>query len=188
MRRDAGRNGSKPGSPRGFARAIAAGAPGDPAFSLGLVGVTIGLFLLLSGCSGTGRTVILSPSESNVRYSSALVTEDRSGMPVPAEVSREFRSALATFLYDRGPFFHGPELRIVYRITGYHSPGEGVSSEGKEEAGTGSVTVEVRFYNFVEKEIASIRAEGDAREAGRIDQAVRECARQVALYARQNFR
>ena len=132
--------------------------------------------------------MILRPSESDVRYSSVLVTEDGSDPLVPAEVSRNFRTALSAYLYDRGSFTHGPELRIVYRITGYPSAGEGVTSEGKETIGTGAVTAEVTFYNFVEKEIASIRAEGDSRDAGRIDRAVKECARQVALYAKENFR
>ena len=54
-----------------------------------------------------------------------------------------------TYLYNRGPFVHGPEMRIVYRITGYPSSGEVVSSEGKKTIGIGSVTVEVKFYNFV---------------------------------------
>jgi hypothetical protein len=50
------------------------------------------------------------------------------------------------------------------------------------------VTVDVTFYNFVEKEIAWIQAEGYTGESGRIDRAVRECARQVALYAKRNLK
>jgi len=172
----------------GLARTITSGWPGNPAFSLGLIGLTIWFFLLLCGCSANGRTVILRPSGSNASYSSVLVTEDGSDPLVPPEVSRDFRKALSTYLYDRGPFFRGPELRIVYRITGYPSAKEGGSAEGKEDPGTRAVTAEVTFYNFVEKEIASIRAEGDVGDAGRIDRAVRECARQVAFYAKRNFK
>jgi hypothetical protein len=116
-----------------------------------------------------------------------MVREDGSDPLVPAEVSRDFRMALTKYLYDRGPFVHGPELHIVYQITGVPSTGEGVSSVGVETIGTGSVTAEVKFYNFVEREIASIQVEGDARDASRIDRAVRECAWQVASYAKRNF-
>jgi hypothetical protein len=176
------------GSPRRAGWAIPASLPGNPAFSMGLVGLTIWFFLLMCGCSGTGRTVILRPPESNVRYSSVLVTEDGSNRFVLPEVSRDFRTALETYLCDRGPFVRGPELRIVYRITGYPSSGEVFSFDRKETIGTGLVTAEVKFYNFVEQEIASIRAEGDARDAGRIDMAIKECARQVASFIKQNFR
>lgn len=188
MRHDgsAGRGGG--GSFRHAGRAAAMGLPGNPAFSLGLIGLTIWFLLLSCGCSANGRTVILRPSESDARYSSVLVKEDGSDPLVPPGVSRDFRMALSKHLYDRGAFVHGPQLRIVYRITGYPAAPVESSAEGKEDPGPGAITVEVRFYNFVEKEIASIRAEGDAGDTGRIDGAVRECARQVALYAKQNFR
>ena len=166
---------------------VASGLSGNPAFSLGLIVLMIWFFLFFCGCSGKGRTVILRPSESNVRYSSVLVTQDGSDPFVPPEVSRHFRTTLETYLYDRSSFVRGPGLRIVYRITAYPSAGEMVSSEGKQEPGMGPVTAEVTFYNFVEKEIASVRAEGDIRDADRIDKAVKECARQVALYVSRNF-
>ena len=188
MRHDVRRKRWEDGSPRRAGRAITASLPGNPAFSLGLVGMTIWFFLLMCGCSGTGRTVILRPSESNVRYSSVLVTEDGSNRFVPPEVSRDFRMAIETYLYNGGPFVHGPEMRIVCRITGYPSAGEVVSSEGKEAIGTGSVTAEGKFYNFVEQEIKSIRAEGDARDAGHINRAIKECTRQVASFTKQNFK
>jgi len=123
MRQDVRRKRREEGSPRHAGRAITASLPGKPAFSLGLIGLTIWVFLSLCGCSGTGRTVILHPPEANVRYSSVLVLEEDSGTFVPAQVSRDFRMALMTYLYDRGPFVHGPELRIVYRITGFPPAG-----------------------------------------------------------------
>jgi len=172
----------------GLERTITSRLSGDPAFSLGLIGLMIGCFLFLYSCSGNGRTVILRPSETNASYSSVLVIEDGSDPIVPLEVNRDFRNALLTYLVDRGPFVHGPELRIVYRITGYPSEKEGNSADGGKNPVSGAVTVEVTFYNFVEKEIAWIQAEGDTGDSGRIDRAVRECARQVALYAKQNFK
>lgn len=188
MRHDVGMRRGEDGFPRRAVRAMPMGLPGNPAFSLGLIGFTIWFLLLFCGCSAKGRTVILRPSESNASYSSVLVTEDGSDPLVPPEVSRDFRMALSTYLYERGPFFRGPELRIVYRITGYPSAGEEDSAGGEKDPGPVAVTAEVTFYNFVEKEIASIRAEVDAEDRGRIDGAVRECARQVALYTKQNFR
>ena len=135
MRQDVRRKRREEGSPRHAGRAITASLPGKPAFSLGLVGLTIWVFLLLCGCSGTGRTVILHPPEANVRYSSVLVLEEDSGTFVPAQVSRDFRMALMTYLYDRGPFVHGPELRIVYRITGFLPRGVKILPGGRKNPG-----------------------------------------------------
>lgn len=171
----------------GLDRKITSGLSWNPAFSLGLVGLMIWSFLLLYGCSENGRTVILRPSETSASYSSVLLIEDGSDLLVPSEAKRDFRNALSTYLYDRGPFIHGPGLRIVYRITEYPSAKERGSAEGKEDPVMGTVKVEVTFYNFVEKEVAWIQAEGDIGDKGRIDRAVRECARQVALYAKQNL-
>jgi len=172
----------------GSERTITLGLSGDPAFYLGLIGLMVCYFLLLYGCSENGRTVILRPSETNASYSSVLVIEDGSDPLVPHEVSRDFRNALSTYLIDRGPFVHGPELRIVYRITEYPSENKGGSADWENAPVSGTVTVEVTFYNFVEKEIAWIQADADTGDSGRIDRAVRECAWQVALYAKRNFK
>ena len=187
MRHGVGRKGREDGSSREPERAITLGLPGNAARSVGLVGLTVCLLLLSYGCSAKGRSVVLRSSESHSGYSSVLVTQDGSDPSVPPEVSRDFRNALTTYLYEHSSFVHGPELRIVYRITGYPSAGEEIASGERNESGIGSVTAEVTFYNFVEKEIASIRAEGDARDADHIDKAVKECARQVALYVNRNF-
>ena len=187
MRHDARVNRRGDGSPRRAGWAITSSLHGNPAFSLGMVGVTIGFFLLMCGCSGTGRTVILQPPEANVRFSSVLVLEEDSGTFAPGEVSRDFRMALMTYLYDRGPFVHGPELRIVYRITGVHPAGQETPSGGKEKPGKGSVTAEVTFVNFAGKEIASIHAHGESGDQGSVAEAVKECAWQVASYAKRNF-
>src|SRR4030065_1068032 len=91
MRQDVRRKRREEGSPRHAGRAITASLPGEPAFSLGLVGLAIWGFLFLCGCSGTGRTVILHPPEANVRYSSVLVLEEEFGMLVPGRISRDCR-------------------------------------------------------------------------------------------------
>ena len=145
--------------------------------------------LAWSGCSGTGRVDVLRPSDTTGWYSSALVTEEGSLETVPGEVRRDFRSALTRYLYDQGPFRRGPDLRVVYAITGYHHAVVGGDDRrGKEVPPRGSVTVDVRFLNFVEKEIGSIRATWDTGENDTLDEAVEGCARQVASYARRTFR
>jgi len=142
----------------------------------------------LCGCSGSGRVEILRPSEGKGYYSSALVTEEGSLGSVPEGVREDFRSALTRELFDRGPFSQGPELRIVYAITGYRPPKEEIGPEGNREWISGFVTAEARFFNFLEKEIGSIRASWDTGDWGTLDEAVEECARQVASYARRQFR
>jgi hypothetical protein len=154
---------------------------------MGMVGLTIWVLLSLCGCSGTGRIEILRPSEANVRYSSAIVAEDGSHVSVPGEVKKDFRLALTRNLFERGPFGHGPGLRIVYAITDYHLAEKGSSPDGKKASGTESITAEVRFINFVDKEIGSIRANWESGESGSVDKAVMECAKHVASYTKQNF-
>ncbi len=140
------------------------------------------------GCSGTGRVDVLRPSDTPGWYSSALVTEEGTLETVPGEIRRDFRSALTRYLYDKGPFRRGPDLRVVYAITGYHhAVAGGGDPKGKEAPARGSVTVDVRFLNFVEKEIGSIRATWDTGEHDTLDEAVEGCARQVASYARRTF-
>ena len=174
-------------APMPAGRAITANWHTNPWFHRGMAGLTIWVLLSLCGCSGTERTEILRPSEANVRYSSAMVAEEGSHVSVPGEVTKDFRLALSRYLYERGSFGHGPELRIVYAITDYHLTEKGISPDGKKVAATESITAEVRFINFVEKEIGSIRTHWESGESGSVDKAVKECARQVASYTKRNF-
>lgn len=168
-------------------RAITANRHTNPWFPLGMVGMTIWVLLLLCGCSGTGRIEIVRPSEANVRYSSAMLEEEGSHESVPSEVRKDFRLALTRNLFNRGPFGHGPGLRIVYAITDYHLTEKGISPDGKKTSGTESITAEVRFINFVDKEIGSIRTHWESGKSGSVDKAVKECAKHVASYTKQNF-
>lgn len=174
-------------APMPAGRAITAGWHTHPWVHLGMAGLTIWVLLSLCGCAGTGRVEILRPSEATARYSSAIVAEEGSHASVPGEVIEDFRLALTRYLIERGPFGHGPELRIVYAITDYRPAGQGISADGKEASDTASITAEVRFGNFVEKEIGSIRVHWASGESGSVDKAVKECARQVASYTKQNF-
>lgn len=160
---------------------------GNPGVRAGAAGLSIWVLLSLCGCTGSGRVQTLRPSEGMGRYSSAMVMEEGSLGSVPDRVREDFRSALTRDLFDRGPFSQGAELRIVYAITGYHPAEEGTGPEGNKKAGTGSITAEARFFNFLEKEIGSIRVSWDTGKWGTLDEAVEECARQVAYYARRQF-
>lgn len=160
-----------------------------PNLRLGAASLIFWVALTWCGCSGTGtgRVDVLQPYKGIGRYTSALVTEEGSLESVPGEVREGFRLALGTYLFEKYPFNRGPELRIVYAITGYHrAMGEG-GTEGKDGSARGSITAEVRFLNFVGKEIGSIRSTWDTGESGTLDKAVGECARQVASYAKRKF-
>jgi hypothetical protein len=187
MRRIMGPNSRETRAPMPAGRAITANWHTHPWFHRGMAGLTIWVLLSLSGCSGAGRTEILRPSEGNVRYSSAIISEEGSHVSVPAEVKKDFRLAFSRYLFDRGPFVHGPDLRIVYAITDYRLTEKGISSDGKNTPGAESITAEVRFINFVEKDIGSIRSHWDSGKSGSVDKAVKECARQVASYTEQHF-
>jgi hypothetical protein len=113
--------------------------------------------------------------------------EEGSHGSVPGEVIKDFRLALTRNLIERGPFGHGPGMRIVYAITDYRPAEEGISPDGKEVSVTESITAEVRFINFVDKEIGSIRTHWESKDSGSVDKAVKKCAKHVASYTKQNF-
>jgi len=116
-----------------------------------------------------------------------MVMEEGTLGSVPDGVRREFRSTLARYLYERGPFRQGPELRILYAITGYHPPEERIGPDGEKIAVAGYLTADVWFFNFVEKKIGSIRSHWESGKSGSMDKAVAKCARQVASYAKRTF-
>lgn len=161
--------------------------PGKSGFRSGVSALSVWVLLSMGGCSGSGRVEVLRPSGEGVRYSSAMVTEEGSLESVPEGIRRDFRATLDRYIYDRGPFSQGPELRIVYAITGYRPPKEEIGPEGNRERISGFVTATVRFFNFLEKEVGSIRASWDTGERGTLDEAVERCARQVASYAKKKF-
>jgi hypothetical protein len=155
------------------------------------IGLSILLMVTLSltGC-GAGRTMVLVPAETPDKFASAEIIEDKPTVNVPADVSASFQAKLAQLIYGQDGFTRGPGLKIRYRFVQFN-PGSQFSRwfwGGIGSAGKGSMTVEVRFLNSSDKELAKTQSEGEITSGafgGSFDFAVQKAAEEVAEYAKR---
>lgn len=156
----------------------------------GIIGMFILLMLILSltGC-GAGRTMVLAPAETPAKFPSAELYEDKATVTVPADVSASFQAKLAQLLYGQDNFTKGPGLKVRYRFIQFN-PGSQFSRwfwGGIGSAGKGTMTVEVRFLDSSDKELAKIQSEGEISSGafgGSFDFAVQKTAEEVAEFAK----
>jgi hypothetical protein len=116
----------------------------------GIIGIFILLMLTLSltGC-GAGRTMVLAPVETPVKFTSAELYEDKATVNVPGDINASFEAKLAQLLYGQDGFTKGPGLKIRYRFIQFN-PGNQFTRwfwGGIGSAGKGSMTVEARFLD-----------------------------------------
>jgi hypothetical protein len=157
----------------------------------GIVGIFVFLMciLSLSGC-GAGKTMVLSPIETPVKFTSAELYEDKATVNVPGEVSASFQAKIAQLLYGLEGFTKGPGLKVRYRFIQFN-PGNQFTRwfwGGIGSAGKGSMTVEARFLDSSDKELAKIQSEGEISSGafgGAFDFAVQKTAEEVAEYAKR---
>lgn len=156
-----------------------------------LIGIIIVLILNLSltGC-GAGRTMVLAPAETPVKFSSVELYEDKPTVSLPGDVSASFQAKLAQLLYEQDGFTRGPGLKIRYRFIQYN-PGSQFTRwfwGGIGSAGKGSMTVEARFLDSSDKELAKIHSEGEITSGafgGSFEFAIQKTAEEVAEYAKK---
>lgn len=147
------------------------------------------IIFLSSGC-GAGRTIVMTPAETSETFSAAEIVEDKSTVSVPAEVNASFATKLAQLIYNEGGFSRGPGLTISYRFIQYN-PGSQFTRwfwGGIGSAGKGTMTVEARFLDRNNRELAKIQAEGEITSGafgGSFDYAVQKTAQEVATYAKR---
>ncbi len=155
---------------------------------LQIFGILI-ISLWLCGC-GAGRTMVITPAEAPDKYTAAEIIEDKSTVSVPAEVNTSFQTKLSHLIFTEGGFTRGPGLKISYRFIQYN-PGSQVTRwfwGGIGSAGKGTLTVEVRFLDQNNKELAKIQSEGEITSGafgGSFDFAVQKTANEVAAYAKR---
>jgi hypothetical protein len=155
------------------------------------IGLSILLMVTLSltGC-GAGRTMVLVPAETPDKFVSAEIIEDKPTVDVPGDVSASFQAKLAQLIYGQDGFTRGPGLKIKYRFIQFN-PGSQFSRwfwGGIGSAGKGSMTVEVRFLNSSDKDLAKTQSEGEITSGafgGSFDFAVQKAAEEVAEYAKR---
>jgi len=146
----------------------------------------------LMGC-GTGRTMILKPSETRIRVSAVNASEANSPLSVPTELKAVFQKKLDEFLYSEKAFERGKELNIRYRFIQF-DPGNQFTRwfwGGIGNAGEGSLTIETKYFDSTNNELATIHTEGRIGSGffgGSFDDAVEKAAEKIAEYTKINFR
>ncbi len=151
--------------------------------------IMVALALCLTGC-GAGRTMALAPPETVAKFQSAEIFEDKPTVDVPGEVSSSFQAKLSQELYGEGGFTKGPGLKIRCRFIQFN-PGSQFTRwfwGGLGSAGKGTMTVEARFLDSSDKELAKIQSEGEITSGafgGSFDFAVEKAAHEVAEYAKK---
>jgi hypothetical protein len=147
---------------------------------------------ILAGC-GVGRAMVVKPPEAKLRVNSIQVMEGNSPVPVPADVKMTFTDKLNQYLYGEGGFQRGAELKISYRFIQY-DPGSQFSRwflGGIGNTGEGSLTVEAKYLDPSDKEVATINVEGRIGSGffgGALSEAIDKAAEKVAEYTKTNFR
>ena len=127
------------------------------------------------------------------RVASVEAFEGNSSVSVPAEVKSEFQEKLNELLYEEGAFQKGPDLKIKYRFIQF-DPGNQFTRYllgGIGNTGEGSMTIEVKYFDAADKELATIQSEGRIGSGffgGDFSFAVEKAAEEIAEYAKLNFK
>ena len=130
------------------------------------------------------------PVETPVKFTSAELYEDKATVNVPGDINASFEAKLAQLLYGQEGFTKGPGLKIRYRFIQFN-PGNQFTRwfwGGIGSAGKGSMTVEARFLDSSDRELAKIQSEGEISSGafgGSFDFAIQKTAEEMAEYAKR---
>lgn len=109
------------------------------------------------------------------------------------DVKATFQQKLEEYLYAEKTFDKGKELTIKYRFIQF-DPGNQFTRwfwGGIGNAGEGSLTVEAKFYDADNQELATIQSEGRIGSGffgGDFSYAVDKAAEKIAEYTKVNFK
>jgi hypothetical protein len=157
------------------------------------IAMSIFAALAVSAGCGVGRNMVVQSPQTRIRAASAVAAENNSPVGVPAEVKTEFQSKLEKYLYGENGFQQGQQLKIRYRFIQYE-PGSQFGrwfSGGLGNMGEGSLTIETKFYDSADKELATIQTEGRIGSGflgGSYGEALDKAAEKVAEFAKTNFK
>lgn len=147
---------------------------------------------VMAGC-GVGRAMVIKPPDARLRVNSVEIMEGNSPVAVPAEVKATLTDRLNHYLYGEDGFRRGKELKISYRFIQY-DPGSQLTRwfwGGIGNAGEGSLTIETKYFDSSDKELATINVEGRIGSGffgGALSEAVDKAAEKVAEYTKATFR
>ena len=153
--------------------------------------ILIGLMLLAS--CGAGRTLVMVPLSTSLRVASIEITEGPSTVTVPDDVKRGLKNKLQELLHKDGAFRKGQDLWLSYRFIQFN-PGNQFTRwfwGGIGNAGEGSLTVEVKYFDGASRELSTIHADGKIGSGffgGSFDLAAGKVAEEIADYTMRTFR
>lgn len=154
--------------------------------------VVIAGLVLLMGC-GAAKTLVMAPPATKIQVAAVEVAEGSSTVNVPDDIKKAFHDKLTQLLYEEeGGFRRGTELKVRYRFIQYN-PGSQFTRwfwGGIGNAGEGSMTVEAKYFDSTDQELASIQAEGKIGSGafgGSFNFAVEKTAEEIAVYTKQSF-
>jgi len=147
---------------------------------------------LLAGC-GAGRTMVVKAPDATLKTGSVTVSEDGSPVKIPDEVRAAFQEKLTDQLYKDGAFIAGPGLQLQYRFIQFN-PGNQFTRwfwGGIGNAGEGSMTIQAKYLDDQNRELAAIQAEGRIGSGffgGAFGFAIDKAATEIADYTKQHFK
>ena len=137
--------------------------------------------------------MVLKPPEMKLRAVSVNLSEAKSTVSVPAEIKLEFEEKLKEVLFGEGGFQEGQDLNIKYRFIQF-TPGNQFTRwfwGGIGNAGEGSLTIEVKYFDVADKELSVIQTEGKIGSGafgGDLSFAIQKAAEEIANYTKVNFK
>lgn len=144
----------------------------------------------LSACS-TAKTTVSQPPAVKAGYRSVQIVEEPSNVQVAPELSKDFRRELESGLYHDAGFKRGEQLRLAYRIVQLDQGSRLSRTLPAGDSGEGTLTVEVKYFDAKEQQLAQTRVEGKIEGGmlgGSFDSALARAAREVVAYTSEHFR
>lgn len=155
------------------------------------------LIIILAGC-GAGKTLVMRPPETELHVTSLSFSESNSTIRVPEETKQAFEKKLSALLYEEsekgeGAFQRGNDITIKYRFIQVNEGSQFTRWfwGGIGNAGEGSLTVEAKYFDNTDKELATIHAEGKIGSGffgGSFEFAIEKAAEEIAEYTISNFK
>jgi hypothetical protein len=157
-----------------------------------------GLMVVLSAGCGAGRTMVLDVPDRKVVANGVEIVRAESTVDIPVDVLIHFEKELRENLYEKqnekeAPFVEGSDLRLEYCFIQFDK-GNQFSRYmwgGLGNSGEGTMTVQVRYVDNSNEEIAKIQSQGKIGSGffgGSIKSAVNRCAEEITEYTVTNFR
>lgn len=145
------------------------------------------LFLItLTGC-GAGKVLVLEPMHCTSQTQTIQIQPTTDTIKLDAAVANKFKKILASKMYAKEKFKPGDEITLKYRFLQLNE-GNRFSRwflGGIGNAGEGTLTVEVTYFDKNGKQIGKIQAEGKIGSGmfgGSFDNAFEKAADEIVKY------